>query len=880
MNNTYKTKDNLKSFEKNKRVKTIAIFSVIIVLLVCIVSFAGTLAYRKQITEINSDHIKELSEHDIQLISNSINSRLDILDTISSDITKKIAKGEENIPDLLHSACEMINEADKLALLSKDGSMLTNSYLREIRQDIANLCIEKEDRFVCRFDNIKDILPDQRREYILYCVKIKTINFEDHTYDYLCCFIKPGILDGELKKDSYQGKGFSSVIDYDGNYILNINSNHSFLERDNVFDELKSVDDYSSINEFKENLNKSIATNVRVKAKINSDLEEEYYMVITPMENVDWLFVSMVPSSVFNEQTRGLMNIFGILLFIVGCALGFIIIVALRQARQQTELKNKAETDKLNEKLTEKQIELEEALDLAQSANRAKTTFLNNMSHDIRTPMNAIIGFTGLASTHIDNKEQVKDYLYKISQSSEHLLSLINDVLDMSRIESGRVSIEEKDEDLSMILHTLRNIVQADIKNKQLDFYIDCDVSDQFIVCDKLRLNQVLLNILSNSIKYTQTGGLVSLCVKQKNTKENGYVQYEFRIKDSGVGMDDEFLKTIFDPFTRAKSSTVSGVQGTGLGMAITKNIIDMMGGTINIVSEVGKGTEMTVLLDFKLSSKQNTPMKINGLEGLRGLVVDDDISACKNVAKMLREIGMRSEWCASGKEAVIRTEESKEVGDLFKVYIIDWLMPDMNGIETARRIRKIVGDEAPIIVLTAYDWSDIEDEAKLAGVTSFVSKPIFPTDLRDVLSKCCGTTNDNLDELDDDIDFSGKKILLVEDNEMNREIAVEILKEFNFIVDTAEDGTIALEKMKEAKPGQYDLILMDVQMPIMNGYEATKQIRALSDPEIANIPIFAMTANAFEEDKQEALKAGMNEHLAKPIEIDKLKEFLKKYLK
>ena len=523
--------------------------------------------------------------------------------------------------------------------------------------------------------------------------------------------------------------------------------------------------------------------------------------------------------------------------------------------------------------------ELETARYAAEAANRAKTAFLNNMSHDIRTPMNAIIGYTGLASSHIDSKEQVQDYLKKISQSSEHLLSLINDVLDMSRIESGKMALSEKEEDLGEVLHTLRNIVQSDVNSKQLDFFIDCDVRNQFIVCDKLRLNQVLLNILSNSIKYTQAGGTVSVRVKENGLTETGYGKYEFRIKDNGMGMSEEFLKTIFDPFTRVNSSTVSGIQGTGLGMSITKNIVDMMGGTIDVKSKEGEGTETVVNLEFKLAGTDLEVPRIAALEGLKSLVVDDDITTARNISRMLRDAGMRSEWCSSGKEAVIRTEDAVSLGELFKVYIIDWIMPDMNGIETTRRIRRVVGDQAPIIVLTAYDWSDIEEEAKAAGVTAFISKPLFPSDLRNVLNKCCGSA-DASTAVQTDYDFTGKKILLVEDNEMNREIATDILEEDGFIVDPAEDGSIAVEKMKAAVPGQYDLILMDIQMPVMDGHEATRQIRALPDPALAGITIIAMTANAFEEDKQAALAAGMDGFLTKPVEIDKLKATLAEFLK
>ncbi len=523
--------------------------------------------------------------------------------------------------------------------------------------------------------------------------------------------------------------------------------------------------------------------------------------------------------------------------------------------------------------------ELETAKYAAEAANRSKTAFLNNMSHDIRTPMNAIIGYTGLASSHIDSKEKVQDYLGKISQSSEHLLSLINDVLDMSRIESGKMVLSEKDEDLAEIMHTLRNIVQSDVNSRQFDFFMDCDVKNQFVVCDKLRLNQLLLNILSNSIKYTQTGGIVSARVKETGLTETGYGRYEFSIRDNGIGMSEEFLKTIFNPFTRANSSTVSGIQGTGLGMSITKNIVDMMGGSIDIKSKLGEGTETVVNLEFRLADSNRELPRLVALEGLKSLVVDDDISVCRNVSRMLHDVGMRSEWCTSGREAVVRTEDALSLGELFKVYIIDWLMPDMNGIETTRRIRRIVGDQAPIIVLTAYDWSDIEEEAREAGVTAFIAKPLFPSDMRNVLNRCCSQAIDVPEVAEKGISFAGRKILLVEDNEMNREIATEILEEDGFIVDTAEDGSVAVEKMKKAVPGQYDLVLMDIQMPVMDGHEATRRIRALSDQRVAGITIIAMTANAFEEDRQLALAAGMDGFLTKPVEIDKLKAMLAEFL-
>ncbi len=535
---------------------------------------------------------------------------------------------------------------------------------------------------------------------------------------------------------------------------------------------------------------------------------------------------------------------------------------------------------KMEEKLERQRIDLQDALAAAQHANRAKTTFLNNMSHDIRTPMNAIIGFTSLAATHIDNREQVQDYLGKITTSSNHLLSLINDVLDMSRIESGKVKIEEKETSLPEIMHDLKTIVQADVTAKQLEFYIDtADVVNEHVLCDKLRLNQVLLNLLSNAMKFTKPGGIVSVRILQKGNALDGQASYEFQVKDTGIGMSQEFQEHVFEAFERERTSTVSGIQGTGLGMAITKNIVDMMGGTISVVSKEGKGSTFTVALKLRTCSGPVTQEVIPELKDLRALVVDDDFDTCSSVTKMLATIGMRPDWTTSGKEAVLRVRLAGEQNDEYAVFIIDWLMPDMNGIEVVRRIRGIIGEHTPIIILTAYDWSDIEEEARNAGVTAFCSKPIFLSELREVLEApfIVRAAESGISE---EVSFAGKKIFLVEDNELNQEIAVEILQEAGFYVDVADDGAVAVEKLKNAVPGQYDLILMDIQMPIMNGHEATRQIRALGNEELANLPIIAMTANAFDEDRKAALEAGMNGHIAKPIDIPKLMELLREILK
>ncbi|MCR4572720.1 MAG: response regulator [Lentisphaeria bacterium] len=514
---------------------------------------------------------------------------------------------------------------------------------------------------------------------------------------------------------------------------------------------------------------------------------------------------------------------------------------------------------------------------VAEAANKAKTVFLNNMSHDIRTPMNAIIGFTNLAISHIDNTEQVRNYLTKISQSSKHLLSLINDVLDMSRIESGKMTLTESEENLPEIIHTLHDIVQADMHAKQLEFFIDStDVNDENIVCDKLRLNQILLNVLSNAIKYTQPGGKIEMRISEKPSQQPDKAFYEFRIKDNGMGMSEEFQKKIYEPFTRVNNSTVSGIQGTGLGMAITKRIIDMMGGTIAIKSQERVGTEITLTFEFTHLKELNKRMELPDFKGLRSLVVDDDVSNCMNVSKMLKDLGLRSDWRTSGHEAIQMMEYAIQENDCFNLFFIDLQMPGMSGIETVRRLRRHISDDARVFIMTAYDWGDIEEEAREAGVTAFISKPIFPSEIVKVL---CTKSDANANQSSTlSHDFNGKKVLLVEDNELNREIATEILEENGFQVDVAVDGSYAVEKMKTAKSGDYDLILMDVQMPIMNGYEATKRIRAMDNDFCKTIPIIAMTANAFEEDKMEAFAAGMNAHIAKPIKINVLMATLKEF--
>ena len=524
----------------------------------------------------------------------------------------------------------------------------------------------------------------------------------------------------------------------------------------------------------------------------------------------------------------------------------------------------------------EKKSLLEDALLQANKANKAKSVFLSNMSHDIRTPMNAIVGFTSLAITHIERRDQVEEYLKKIMSSGNHLLNLINDVLDMSHIESGKMHLEEKPCNLPEILHELCNILQADVRKKKLRLQADAvDVLNEEVYCDKLRLNQVLLNLFSNSVKYTNDGGSITLRVVEKGKASGGYANYEFSIRDTGIGMSEEFVAHIFEPFERESNSTISGIQGIGLGMSITKSIVDAMKGTIKVKSKQGEGTEFIVSFTFRVQDERDTNQEITQWKGSRILVVKEDPESARHISGMLEQLGMEPE-----QKALQHIAGKKGQDTSYSACIIDWLAPDMDVVKTIREIREGLGKEIPVIVTSAYDWSEIEDKARENGIAIFCSKPLFTTELKNCLYFIA--TGEKIEETDIGRireQLHAGHILLAEDVELNQEIAVAILEDAGFSAEVAENGQVAVDMLSKSEPGYYQLVLMDIRMPVMNGYEATKAIRRLENKELASIPILAMSANAFEEDRRESLKCGMNGHIAKPIDIDKLLDTLSKAL-
>ena len=858
--------------------KTVPTVAAVLLLSLLLTYFlmSGTMESINAVSE--QEALALLTENAVQMdniIGNQLVSNWKQIDILCVALQHMQAHSVQEIVALLQAAAP---DAHDVLLLSRDGSYLDKSGrqgLKQITKDLLPLMESGERILLLRQDNDMDIL--------MFGTRISPLRVEDGQMEYLFVYYRLGSYLELLRMESFGGSGQIRIIDSRGTTLLHSgnlqDSENRYLFfstfRDAQFLHHDAVTDSASFREYVLS-GKSDAIHVALPSGVHEIVS------FSKVPNTDWHIVITIDQALvmgtrqLSLERLSSTALLTVMLIVLFSLLAISLIVYQSQRRTNAQ---KQELERLNAQLRENNASLEEARHLAErsfhiaeEANRAKSTFLSNMSHDIRTPMNAIVGFTTLALANVTNTHKVKDYLGKILSSSNHLLSLINDVLDMSRIESGKIQMEETEANLSDMLHDIKTIIGGQIHAKQLELYMDViDVTDEDVYCDRTRLNQVLLNLLSNAIKFTPAGGTVSIRVAQLPGAPEGRGLYEIRVKDTGIGMSAEFAQKIFDPFERERTSTVSRIQGTGLGMAISKNIIDMMGGTITVQTEKDKGTEFTIRLTLRLQSAHRSVRRIAELEGLKALVADDDFNTCDSVTRMLVQVGMRSEWTMSGREAVLRARQAMELSDAFRAYIIDWRLPDMNGIEVTRQIRAL-GDDTPIIILTAYDWADIEAEARRAGVTAFCSKPMFMSDLRETLMTAIGRQKAK----DEDIlprtqipeGFSGKHVLLAEDNELNREIACEILSGYGFVIDTAENGAAALQMVEASRPGDYDLVLMDIQMPLMDGYEATRRIRQLGNPELASIPIIAMTANAFDEDRRAAAECGMNGFVSKPIDV------------
>lgn len=659
----------------------------------------------------------------------------------------------------------------------------------------------------------------------------------------------------------YDDTGFSYVVNDDGDILVRTqhpNSNRTFRNLFDIIDLQGNNED--AIASFRAALKDSKRGVARFQYQ-----KEEYVFCYVPMKSVPgWYVVSIVPSRVIMEQTESVVQqsqVFFLLILVAVLVLTAFFLL-YRSSTQRVLLAE------------------EQARRAAESANQAKSRFLSNMSHDIRTPMNAIIGMTKLAEDHADEPEKVRGYLKNIGLSGQLLVGLINDILDLSKIESGKMSLHEDTESLKNLMDNLVRIVQPMVaeKNQRFDIRLH-GVQHETLCFDALRLNQVMLNLLSNAVKFTPVGGAIAVDVTESPTARQGFAHYTFSVADNGMGMQPAFLDQLFDSFTREQDSRVNKIGGSGLGMAITKMIVDLMAGSIQVESTPGQGTTFTVDLDLRLA--EETPME-PALPPVRVLIADDDAVTGSMAKEFLAELGVEADVTESGRDAVEKVAAAHGQGTPYGLVLLDWKMPGFSGVDAVRAIRQQTGRELPVIIFSAYDWGDIEKEAVEAGADGFLQKPFFKSTLYHCIRQY--VLRDEVEEYrqmqGEKLDLTGRRILLAEDNLFNQEIARELLGAMGAQIEVVGNGELCVQRFAQAAPGYYDLILMDVQMPVMNGYQATKAIRAMERPDAAGIPIFAMTADAFAEDIEEAKRAGMNSHLAKPLDIPAMLREIQRYLK
>lgn len=652
---------------------------------------------------------------------------------------------------------------------------------------------------------------------------------------------------------------FSSIIRSDGNYV--IKNSDVTIPTNNCFEWMQlNGQEYGmeEIDTLISDMQQAMAAREPYSAEIPI-LGEMRHFYCEPLANSEWYMLSVMPHGLLDEaiHTLGEQRIVSALISCTVMVLGMILVFLIywKVSRRQ---------------MAELAIAREEAME----ASKAKSEFLSNMSHDIRTPLNAIVGMTSIAASHMKEPDKVQDCLQKITLSSKHLLGLINNVLDMSKIESGKLTLNRDLISLQETMDSIVSIIQPQIKSKNqvFDIFIR-SIQNESVYGDSVRLNQVLLNLLSNALKFTPPEGKITVTVTQEDSpKGEAYVRTHFWVKDTGIGMTKEFQKTIFESFVREDNARVQQTEGSGLGMAITKYIVDKAGGTIDLDSEPGKGTEFHVCFDMERGEEQDKEMRLPGWEVL---VVDDDEQLCCSAAEALNEIGVHAEWAVDGSTAVEMAEKRHVAHQDYHVVLLDRKMPGMNGIETAKELRRHIGEEVPLLLISAYDWSDIEEEAREAGINGFIAKPLFKSTLFHSLIGFLESEKQKELSKETEMDFTGRRLLVAEDNELNWEIANELLSSAGFMLDWAENGQACVERLQTAAPGYYDAILMDLRMPVMNGFEATKAIRALNREDAKRIPIIAMTADSFTEDIKKCMDCGMNAHVAKPLNIPELLRLL-----
>ena len=795
---------------------------------------------------------EQMSRHFESVIKLRFNQASGIVSVVPTDTNDKDRLYEE----LTYRA--QVREFDYLALCSADGEFQT-LYGQPIQplnpKPFVEALLQGEQRVAVGIDTAGN-------EVVLFGVDAAyPMHNGDRSIGLIAAVPLEYITDFLFLKEEGQLM-YYHIIRPDGSFVIQ-NSN---TELRYFFEQLQKQSD-SAVNESSaENPVEKFSAALKKHEEYTAILEvngEERQIYGISLPYSEWYLVSVMPYTILDDAINNLGSQ-RIFMTLLSCASVLIIltVIFLRYFS-----------------ITRSQMnELEKARQVALEANKAKSEFLANMSHDIRTPMNAIVGMTAIAAAHIDDRKQVENCLRKITLSSKHLLGLINDVLDMSKIESGKLTLATEQISLKEVVEGIVNIMQPQVKTKKQTFDIHVkNILTENVWCDGVRLNQVLLNLLSNATKYTPEGGSIHLSLFEENSpKGERYVRIYIKVKDNGIGMSPDFLKRIYESYSRADGARIHKTEGAGLGMAITKYIVDAMEGTIDIQSEPDKGTEFLLTFDFEKAAAMNMDMV---LPSWNMLVVDDDELLCRTAMDALKSIGIKAEWTLSGEKAIELVNEHHKRREDYQIILLDWKLPGMDGIQVAKEIRHNLGDEVPILLISAYDWSEFESEAREAGISGFISKPLFKSTLYYALRQYMGTETENGQTLNPNIDLSGRRILIAEDNELNWEVANELLSDLGVELDWAEDGQICLDKFQKSPEGYYDAVLMDIRMPHMTGYEATKMIRGLNHPDALSIPIIAMSADAFSDDIQHCLECGMNAHIAKPIDIMEVSRLLKRFL-
>lgn len=845
----------------DKKIKKFLIWSFSCVIVICIVVFIWLVLFMSRktkdtITEVSEIYMAEMNTQLQQKFQSIINLRLEQVDGII----------KRTPPE------HIWYRSDTLEELSESAEVRNFIYLGFYTQDGKLETIYGNDVEFIGEDNTKELLAsngsvikrgiNEDGEKLLLLGRPADYRTGNGTTSVgLIAGISLEYLKSALFLDTEGANVYSHIIDQDGDFVVRSSDEY----RDNYFKRIedkfenlngKDSDDYAS------ELKTAMAQGKDYSTMISVDGEQRYIYCAPISGKTTWYLITVMPNGPLEESIVKLDNlriavIIGSLTVILASMITIFVLYFRLSQRQVQEL-NRARKEAIH-------------------ANKAKSEFLASMSHDIRTPMNAIIGMTEIALKNIDDAARVQDCLGKVKLSSKHLLGLINDVLDMSKIESGKMTLNMNQISLRDTMDDMVNIIRTQVKgrNQYFDIFIH-DIIAENVYCDGVRLNQVLLNLLSNAVKFTPEGGRIDVYVYQESSPlGEEYARTHFMVEDTGIGMSKEFQEKIFDTFTRENSEQVQNINGTGLGMAITKNIVELMNGTIELQSELGKGSRFHVILDLKKAETEEEMM----LPDWNILVVDDNELLCTSAVANLEELGVHADWTLDGEKAIQMVEEHHNKGDDYRFVLIDWKMPDMDGLQTIREIRKRMGKEIPIFLISAYDWSDIEDEAKAEDIEGFISKPLF----KSTLYTCLCRYTDKEEKPSEPpkvqaMDFTGKHILIAEDIDLNWEIASEILASFGFELDRAVNGKDCVEKFESSGIGFYDAILMDIRMPVMNGYDAAKEIRKLERSD-KDIPIIAMTADAFSNDVQYCLDCGMNDHVAKPLDIKELLRILQKFM-